>query len=604
MLDHPDIGSLPMGARLTQGGAEFRVWAPQRRLVEVELLDSGAPPFAMEPEATGTWFVRLPVGAGTRYRYRLDGGASFPDPYSRFQPLGVHGPSELVDVDQLHWLTRDWRGLSPEGLAIYECHVGTATEAGTLDALIGRLEYLRELGVNAIELMPLAEAPGRWGWGYDGVQLFAVSHNYGGPLALARFVDAAHGAGLGVILDVVYNHLGPEGNYLGQFSAYYFTDRYRTPWGDALNYDGPGSPWTRKLVVDNARQWLRDFRVDGLRLDATAQIHDASPRHILGELTTAARASVPAGRSVVLIAENSANDYRYVEPAGNGGWGFDLVWADDFHHELRRFLAGDAEGWFQDYEGTLEELARTINQGFLYEGQWSTFGGGPRGAPARSQPARCFQYCIQNHDQVGNRAVGDRLSESVDLDRYRVASALFLLLPYTPLLFMGQEFAASSPFQFFSDFGPELAESVTQGRQAEFAGYSAFTRLDLPDPQDEATFLRSKLDFAEAQHAPGVGMLTLYRALLHLRATDEVLSLQDRGRLDASAPTSSLLLVSLGGGRLLVANFGPEAELELEQGEVLFQSNAREYGGDGRPATFTGGRAKLPAHTAILVAAP
>ena len=324
--------------------------------------------------------------------------------------------------------------MSIQGLVIYQCHVGAATPSGTFDSLIGELPRLKKLGVNAIEPLPIIEFPGCRNWGYDGVDLFAPSHVYGGPDALKRFVDAAHQHGLGVMLDVVYNHFGPDGNYLRDFAPDYFTDSHHTPWGAAINYDGPGSQWVRKLVIDNARYWLQEYHADGLRLDATHAIFDDSDRHLLAELTQAVRASLPAERQVVLIAETSENDVRYLKPVEDGGFGFDAVWADDFHHSLRRYLAGDHEGYYADYAGTLDEVARCIEQGWLYEGQSTPRTGfkTPRGTPARDRPAYQFVFAIQNHDQIGNRAFGERLHHQIDQERYRAASTLLLFLPYTP----------------------------------------------------------------------------------------------------------------------------------------------------------------------------
>ncbi len=504
---------------------------------------------------------------GARYLYRVNGQSGFPDPYSKSQPEGVHKASEVVDLTAHTWHDTGWTGLEMKGLVIYECHVGTATTDGTFEALIGRLDYLKELGVTALELMPVAEASGTRGWGYDGVYPFAPSRNYGGPLALQRLVDAAHQHGLGVLLDVVYNHLGPEGNYLAQFSSGYFTDRYETPWGQAINFDGPDKEWPRKFFTDNAAAWIRDYHLDGLRLDATFEMHDGSARHILQDLTEAAQAAVETERGIVLIAENSENDVRYMTPVKGGGYGFDAVWADDFHHELQRYLNGDHEGYYQDYQGTLAELAETINHGFLYEGQRSPYAGGPRGTSARDNPAWQFQYCIQNHDQVGNRAFGDRLNHYIDLDRYRAASALLLLLPYTPLLFSGQEFAASSPFLFFSDHSDELGRLVTEGRRKEFSAYAAFGHAEIPDPQDVSTFLRSKINYSESERPPGRGVFLMYQELLRLRREDPVLRLQDRFGVQASGLTESLLAVRLAADRVVIANFGDAVRPSLAGGK-------------------------------------
>ncbi|MBV9578444.1 MAG: malto-oligosyltrehalose trehalohydrolase, partial [Chloroflexi bacterium] len=388
---------LAMGAAPTPSGTRFQVWAPDAQSVEVELVELGRR-VSLARDETGTWSGQAPEARpGTRYRFCLDGELSRPDPYSRSQPQGVHGPSEVVDATAFEWNDHGWRGLHIEGLVIYQVHVGTATPGGTLDALIAQLPRIKRLGVTAVQLLPLAEFPGTRNWGYDGVDLFAVSHVYGGPLALKRFIDAAHALELGVILDVVYNHFGPDGNYLRDFSPDYFTDRFETPWGEAINY---ANPHVRALAVDNARMWLNEYHADGLRLDATHAIFDESPRHILAELTQAARQSVGAERSIVLIAESSENDVRYLQSVEQGGFGMDAVYADDFHHILRRYLLGDHEGYYAEYAGTLAEAARCIQQGWLYEGQPTRRSGGThtRGTPARQQPAWQFLYVIQNHD--------------------------------------------------------------------------------------------------------------------------------------------------------------------------------------------------------------
>ncbi|HEY3061096.1 MAG TPA: DUF3459 domain-containing protein, partial [Chloroflexota bacterium] len=374
--------------------------------------------------------------------------------------------------------------------------------------------------------------------------------------------------------DVVYNHFGPDGNYLRAFSKDYFTERYQTPWGEAINYDGPNCQWVRKLVLDNARYWFEEYHADGLRLDATHAIYDRSPRHILAELAGASEG--------MLIAETHENAVRYLRPTSAGGFGLDAVWADDFHHTLRRYLVGDHEGYYADYVGTLDEVARCINQGWLYEGQPSPRSGKPRGTSARNEPAAQFVYVIQNHDQVGNRPFGERLNHQLDLERFKAASMLLLFLPYTPMLFMGQEFAASSPFQYFTDHNPELGRLVTEGRRTEFAAFSAFADPDLreriPDPQDLATFERSRLDLAEAERAPGQGVQELYRRMLRLRREDSVLAMQDRQCTEARALTKDVLLVRRWRGdeeRLLVANFGQAAmALDYPGADVVLTSGA------------------------------
>jgi maltooligosyltrehalose trehalohydrolase len=617
-VQHSTTWRMEMGATVTPAGVRFRVWAPRASHVEVVVEAPQEHTVAMQRRADGIWEALLPgCGAGTRYLYRVRRGA-FPDPYSRFQPQGVHGPSEVVDAFTYAWSDQGWSGIDLRGLVIYECHVGTTTSAGTCDALIGQLPRLKALGISALELMPMVECPGRRNWGYDGVYPFAVSANYGGPEALKRLVDAAHQCGLGMILDVVYNHLGPEGNYFRQFSPYYFSTRYRTPWGEALNYDGPSSYWVRRLVLDNACYWFHEYHVDGLRLDATGQIFDSSQPHILQEVTQTVRASLSSTRRIVLIAETSDNDVRYLLPCDAGGYGFDVLWVDDFYWSLRRYLTGDHEGRYQDYAGTLEETARTINQGFLYEGEFSAYKRAPRGTPARQQPAWQFQYCLQHHDHVGNRGLGDRLHHHVDLGRYRVASALVLLLPYTPLIFMGQEFVASSAFQFFSDHSADLGRQVTAGRRRELSIYEAFATPEaaarIPDPQAEATFLRSRLPLDELTRSPGKEMQRLYKELLHLRRTDAVLRRQDRHTMQARALASDLLAVIWQGApapRLLLANFaGPVVvdiagllSVQKQAGwHMLLDTGAPQFGGSGATDAVHRGVLCLPARTAVFLA--
>jgi maltooligosyltrehalose trehalohydrolase len=594
-----------MGLAVTSDGVTFRVWAPSAGRVR---LAAGGAEHDMERQADGTWVVSVPAGPGLRYGYRLDDGQrTYPDPYSRFQPEGVHGPSEVVDASGFQWRHRA-PGVSARELVIYELHTGTFSPEGTFDAALSRLPDVAALGVNAIELMPVAEFAGSRNWGYDGVDWFAPSHRYGDPDALRRLVDGAHGLGLVVLLDVVYNHFGPAGNYLSLFSKDYFTERYQTPWGAAINYEG--CVWARRLAIDSALHWLRDYHVDGFRLDATFAIKDGSPRHLLAELSDAVRAEKP---DAILVAETDENDPRYFAPTASGGYGFDACWADDFHHVLRRTLAGDHEGYYRDYAGGAAELARTINQGFLYEGQTSTHSGRPRGGPPHDASPSHFVYCIQNHDQVGNRAMGERLRDSVGLDAYRAASMLLLLLPYTPLLFMGQEFAAATPFLYFTDHEPDLGTLVTEGRRGEFQHFSAFAdpaaRARIPDPQAEATFQASKLNWGEAANTPGREIRDLYAAALRLRREYGLANLP-RDAYRASALPEGLLAVRLGpSGPLLAANLS-RAEQRVAWSDlgappatrVLLDSNDGRYGGSGkRSAQVDGSGLTLDRFSAALL---
>jgi maltooligosyltrehalose trehalohydrolase len=510
-----------LGAGCDASGTRFRVWAPTRPRVEV-VLESGT--HRLTRAADGT-FVGVVAGAhaGNRYRYRLDGEGPYPDPASRFQPDGVHGASEIVDASRFEWSDAGWRGVALEDLVLYELHVGTFTPSGTFAGVIERLPYLRDFGVTAIELMPVADFPGARNWGYDGVALFAPARCYGRPDDLRRLVDAAHQLELGVILDVVYNHLGPDGNYLGCFSPYYFSKRHQTPWGDAVNLDDAHSDMVRAFLVENALHWVHEYHVDGLRLDATHALIDHSPRHFLAELTSRVRASA-GGRNVLLIAEDHRNLSHMVRPEADGGWGLDAVWADDFHHQVRRALAGDHEGYYADYSGSIRDLATTLRGGWFFTGQYSAYLGSPRGTDPSGVAPQRFVICVQNHDQVGNRAFGERLHQEIDLAAYRAATVLLLCAPETPLLFMGQEWAASSPFLFFTDHNPELGKLVTAGRRREFQSFSAFAdpavRERIPDPQAAATFERSRLRWAENATEPHAAMLRLYQALLTLRRAE------------------------------------------------------------------------------------
>jgi maltooligosyltrehalose trehalohydrolase len=486
----------------------------------------------MREEGGGFFSASLPgAGAGVRYKLKVDGEGPFPDPWSRSQPEGVHGPSEVV-VPDFAWTDAAWKGVAPEAQVIYEVHVGTATPEGTFEALIPRLRSLKELGVTTLELLPLASFPGSRNWGYDGVDLFAPQATYGGPQGLRRLIDAAHAEGLAVLIDAVYNHFGPDGNYLRCYSPHYFTGTRHTPWGEAINYDGEGSAVVRELVLSNVEMWIRDYHADGLRLDAAHAILDDSTPHLLAEIAERARASAP-GRRVVVIAEDERNETRLVRPTAQGGYGLEGVWADDFHHQLRRAFAGDNEGYYRDYTGTPEDITRTLRQGWFYEGQVSQVHGHARGTPARDAQPWNLVLCIQNHDQVGNRALGERLGVDVSPAAFRAMSTLLLLAPYTPLLFMGQEWNASTPFLYFTDHDAELGRLVTEGRRKEFAGFKRFAGSEVPDPQAVETFTRSKLDWAEAERPEHAGVRALYRELLRLRATEPCLKENRRGQYDA-----------------------------------------------------------------------
>lgn len=537
------------GAFPEADAARFRVWAPEAAAVELVLERpvGGTAVHAMTRDADGFHSVRVPgAGVGDRYRYRIDGAGPFPDPASRFQPEGVHGPSEVVDPSRFPRPPAGWSGIAPADAVIYELHVGTFSPEGTYEGVVRRLPHLAELGVTAIEIMPVADFPGRRNWGYDGVAPCAPARCYGRPEDLARLVDAAHRAGLAVLLDVVYNHLGPDGNHLGAFSPFYFSDRHSTPWGACVNLDGEHSGPVREYFLAKAVQWIADYGFDGLRLDATHALIDDGPRHFLAELSDRVRAAAP-GRRVLLIAEDHRNDVKLCRPTAEGGYGLDGVWADDLHHQVRRLLAGDSEGYYADFTGTTADLAGTLSQGWFYCGQRSESAGHDRGTDPAPLDYPAFCVCIQNHDQIGNRAMGERLNHQIDPAAWRAASALLLFAPETPLLFQGQEWAAGTPFRFFTDHKPELGRLVTEGRRREFKHFSAFAdpeaRERIPDPQAEATFASSRLDWAEPMREPHSGCLRLYQALLRLRRTEPALRSGRRGDFQAVAADADTVIL-------------------------------------------------------------
>ena len=531
--------------------AGLRVWAPDAGHVDVVLPAAGDERRPMERADDG-WWTGPPLPHGTDYAFSLDGGPALPDPRSPWQPAGVHAPSRTFDPGRHAWGDAGWAGRDVRGTVVYELHVGTFTDAGTLDAAIARLDHLVDLGVDVVELMPVAAFPGRHGWGYDGVALWAVHDPYGGPAALQRFVDAAHARGLAVCLDVVYNHLGPSGNYLGQFGPY-FTDRHHTPWGQAVNLDGDGSEHVRAFVVDNALRWLRDFHVDALRIDAVHALVDDSPRHLLAELADAVAAlAARVGRPLSLIAESDLNDARMVTPTAEGGLGMTAQWADDVHHAVHALLTGEQHGYYVDF-GSPEALAKTLTRVFRHDGDFSTFRGEPWGAPVPpGTDGRRFVVFAQDHDQVGNRALGDRPSARLDAGGLAIEAALVLTSPFTPMLFMGEEWGATTPWQYFTDHSePELAEAIRRGRTAEFGGHGWAELyggdVDVPDPQAPATVERSRLDWDEPGREPHARLLAWYRDLIALRRDEPALT---SGDLAATA-------VATEGDRWLVVTRGP-----------------------------------------------
>ena len=575
--------SLHLGAILHETGTTFRVWAPRCRSVDVAI--EGRRPEPLMPREDGLFERTVGgLGAGSRYQYRLDGERYRPDPVSRFQPEGVHGPSVVVDSARFPWTDQGFRGHALADLVIYELHVGAFTAAGTFEAVIPHLRSLVDLGVTAIELMPVAEFPGSRNWGYDGVHLYAPQSTYGGPRGLRRLVDAAHGHGLSVLLDVVYNHLGPEGNYLAEYGPY-FTDRYKTPWGSAIDFDGPDSEGVRRHVVDNARYWVREFHLDGLRLDAIHSIFDASPVHVLTEVAEGAReAARLRDRPIHVMAESHDNDRKIVLPAAEGGLGLDAVWSDDFHHAVHSRLTGERGGYYVDFAQG-RGLARAIAEGFAYQGEPSEYFGRPRGTPSADLGGERFVIALQNHDQVGNRAVGDRLSTIVPFAAAKMAAALLFAAPALPLLFMGEEYGETSPFQFFTSFlDPALVEAVRRGRAAEFARFGWGGKI--PDPSEPATFLRSRLSHPLAGAPRHRELREYYRQWLALRRSHPALGAhgKERARCETDATGSVLTLDRPGpdgGGVRLVANLtaAPQPLAPPAGGRVLLDSEDKRFAG-------------------------
>lgn len=560
----------PPGARLRADGvASFTLWAPLAQTVELHLIDA-VQRLPMERTEGGYWHTEASgLAPGTRYRFVVD-GQEYPDPASRHQPEGVHGPSALVD-DRFAWSDGAWRGIPLRDYVIYELHVGTFTPEGTFEAIIPHLRTLRELGITAIELMPVAHFPGTRNWGYDGVYLYAPHTAYGGVLGLKRLVDAAHREGLAVVLDVVYNHFGPEGNYLWATARPFFTDRYRTPWGDAINYDGPESDPVRHFVIANALYWLREYHVDALRLDAVQMIYDRSAYHLLEELADSARAQAARlGRPALLIAESDMNDPRLITPAEAGGYGLDGQWADDLHHAIHAALTGERAGYYQGF-GQLAQIVTALQRAYVYAGDYAAhrrqrFGRSPTGR----RPDQ-FVVCIQNHDQVGNRAVGDRLGATLSFAQLKLAAAAYLLSPFTPLIFMGEEYGEPAPFQYFTDHGDEaLVRGVREGRKQEFAAFVA-PGQELPDPQDPATFQRSRLDHGLRGQGRHAVLQALYTELLRLRREVPALRPTSLDATIASADEARGVLTwrrrSDGVELFAVLNFGTEARtVELPPG--------------------------------------
>ena len=608
---------LPVGAEVQpEGGVHFRVWAPRCRGMHVEIQGLGPMAFASEPGGYFSGFVQQ-ARAGMRYRFRLDGAQEgLPDPASRFQPEGPHGPSEIVDPAAFAWTDAAWHGRRREELVLYEMHVGTFTPEGNWGAAIQELPRLAELGITCIELMPVADFPGRFGWGYDGVCLFAPTRLYGRPDELRHFVDRAHALGIAVILDVVYNHLGPDGNYLKRFSDSYFTDRYPNEWGEALNFDGPDAGPVREFFIVNAGYWIEEYHLDGLRLDATQQIYDASPAHVLSAIVREVRRA-GGERTTIVVGENEPQQARLVRPPEEGGYGLDALWNDDFHHSSIVALTGRDEAYYTDYCGQPQEFVAAARHGFLYQGQYYRWQGKPRGTPALDLPAEAFVVFLENHDQVANSGAGRRLHQLTSPGRYRAMTAFQLLMPGLPMLFQGQEFGSSKPFVYFADHRPDLARQIARGRREFLKQFPSLAspemRGRIPDPADPDSFQHSVLDPEE--RAGNNEAIALHRDLLRLRREDPVLSRRPRP-IDAAVIGEKAWLVRYFGeeeDRLLLVNLGQNlhlspapdpllAPLPGQAWRILWSSEAPDYGGGGTPALHRDRQLHIPGEAALVLA--
>jgi maltooligosyltrehalose trehalohydrolase len=603
----------------------FRVWADGNDRVEVVLgadpQQSGAQAYELAREEAGYCSALVPQAtAGDCYLLRLNGKPEmYSDPASRFQPRGPFGPSQVVDPRQYHWQDAAWPGIAREGQVFYEMHVGTFTKEGSFASAAGELEVLANLGITVIELMPVADFAGRFGWGYDGVNLFAPTRLYGAPDDLRRFVERAHAVGLGVVLDVVYNHLGPAGQHLNAFSEHYFTDRYQTDWGPAINFDGANAGPVRQFFLANAAYWIDEFHFDGLRLDATQNIYDASDEHILAAIGKRVRAA-GNGRATLLVAENEPQNTRLVRPAEQGGYGLDALWNDDFHHAAMARLSGRREAYYSDYRGAPQEFISAVKYGTLYQGQRYQWQKKHRGTPAFGLPATAFVDYIQNHDQIANSAHGLRCHELASPGCYRAMTAVLLLAPATPLLFQGQEFAASTRFHYFADHPPELARRVYAGRVKFLAQFPSIASPEvqafLPDPADPATVERCKLDFSE--RVSHQGYYAMHRDLLRLRREDPVIAAYGRRAIDGAVLGPDAFVLRFfgnvdGDDRLVLVNFGVDLRLDPApepllapppvdgRWRMLWSSEDPAYGGSGTPPPETDQGWSLLGQAAIVM---
>jgi maltooligosyltrehalose trehalohydrolase len=618
---------LPIGAEvLPEGGVHFRVWAPECKKVEVvfEIFQQdpgqGDRSFELESEDNAYFSAHVPDASnGDLYRFRLDMEPQLcPDPASRFQPHGPHGPSQVIDPGQFSWTDGGWKGVSAEGQVIYEIHIGTFTQDGTWDSGAKELKSLAETGITLLEIMPVADFPGRFGWGYDGVNLFAPTRLYGNPDDFRQFVNQTHNLNIGVILDVVYNHLGPDGNYLSRFSPDYFTSRYTCEWGDAINFDGRCSENVREYILTNAAYWIQEFHLDGLRIDATQQIFDSSSEHILGAITTKVRESAGT-RSILVIGENEPQNINLVMPHDQEGYGLDALWNDDFHHSAMVAMTGRADAYYSDYHGTPQEFISALKWGFLYQGQWYSWQKRARGTPTLDIPPNKYINFIQNHDQIANSGTGKRCHLLTNPSRYRAITALFLLAPQTPMLFQGQEFAASSPFFYFADHKDEIVHLIAQGRAVFLSQFRALAtakmQARLPDPGNPMTFVQSKLNHQERiSHAEEYA---LHCDLLKIRREDPVIKYRHLGGVDGAIIGPEAFVIryfgeKTGDDRLLIVNLGRDIHLSIAPEPLLAPPSGRiwalfwtsedpRYGGSSTPPWSIEGEWDIQGEAAVVL---
>lgn len=605
-----------VGAEVQERGVHFRVWAPGRKHISVVI--DGRDYSLEETDGFFSTFVDG-IRVGATYQYRLDRDETlYPDPASRYQPEGPHGASAVVDPAAYVWSDAAWEGIDPDRAVIYELHPGTFTDEGTWAAAEERLEHLSEMGITVIELMPVSDFPGRFGWGYDGVDLWAPNHRYGTPDDLRRFIDHAHRLRLGVVLDVVYNHLGPDGNYLKQFADDYFTDRYPNEWGEAINFDGAGAEPVREYFASNAAYWIDEFHLDGLRLDATQSMHDSSEEHILSVITRRAR-DAARGKSIYLIAENEPQKMKVLRSIDAGGYDLDAVWNDDFHHSARVALTGVTEAYYSDYRGGPQEFVSMAKHGFLYQGQWYTWQKKHRGTRSIGFRRRAFIWYLENHDQVANSATGARLRRLSHPATFRAMTALLLLGPATPLLFQGQEFGSSRPFVYFADHHPELAELVKNGRWEFLGQFDSVAAKEMKGrlavPHDLDVFRRSKLDWTELE--TNSEQVALHRDLLRIRRDNPPFAGSGSMLEGAVIAEKALVLRSIrdgGDDRLLLVNLGealrlspvPEPLLAAPEGKewcLAWSSESPAYGGGGTPPVVRDGVWRIPPYSSLLLSA-